>query len=395
MNYPLAEAFTRTPSVVYQNLLREFWCTAIAYEPNPPADDSKVRPLKEYKIKFTVMNGKKPLTFDFKTFVESTGLDYNEGTYVSHPSPKAVKAELANIVENVILLDRTPVLKTAFPMTWRILFTFVDIRKIIYSDLVTRLTSKSRQKYVSYPRFVSCAFEVLLGTNYTKDDQFGISPTILSNSNFSKDPSKVTAIELTASMIDVNNLETSVSPLLFSIKKKKGRSQTVSKPKPKTQGTKASGSLPQKRKKAMTKKTTPEATETPPTEEVPTEDSDKTQGNVRPLIRDCFPRFLMRVLVKPSLYLKGHVRINTQRLKPLADMESQPRFVTALSETDAKYQTSYEVELDSQPLVLSTVADVQALLLSDDELVEESKDDVFKAGDEMNEDIQQADKEET
>ncbi|GKC22247.1 hypothetical protein Tco_1024397 [Tanacetum coccineum] len=42
--------------------------------------------------------------------------------------------------------------------------TKVDIREIIYSDLITRLTNKSRQKYVSYPRFVSCALKELLAT---------------------------------------------------------------------------------------------------------------------------------------------------------------------------------------------------------------------------------------
>ncbi|GKD28496.1 hypothetical protein Tco_1239274, partial [Tanacetum coccineum] len=110
MNCPLVEAFTKTPSVVYQNFLREFWCTTIAYDPNPPTDDSKVCHFKEYLIKFLVMNGKKPLILDYKTFFESTRLDYAKGIYVSHPSPEAKKAELAKIVENPILLDRTPVL---------------------------------------------------------------------------------------------------------------------------------------------------------------------------------------------------------------------------------------------------------------------------------------------
>nr|GEX16478.1 hypothetical protein [Tanacetum cinerariifolium] len=68
-------------------------CTTIAYDPNPLVDDSDVHPLKEYKIKFTVMNGKKSLTLDFKTFFEATGLDYNKGTYVSHPSHEAMKGE--------------------------------------------------------------------------------------------------------------------------------------------------------------------------------------------------------------------------------------------------------------------------------------------------------------
>nr|GEZ47884.1 hypothetical protein [Tanacetum cinerariifolium] len=193
MNYPLKIAFTKCPSVLYQNNLRDFWCIAIAYDPSPPSDDSVARPLKEYKIKFLVMNGKKPLTLDYKTFVQSTGLDYSPGTYVSHPSPKALKAELFKIVTNPSYLDETLVLKNSFPMAWRILFTFmiqvlgenyssteqinsikhmiacclttgtkVGIREIIYSDLVTKLKSKSMQKYVSYPRCISCALVVLL-----------------------------------------------------------------------------------------------------------------------------------------------------------------------------------------------------------------------------------------
>nr|GEZ33087.1 hypothetical protein [Tanacetum cinerariifolium] len=42
-----------TPNSYEKNLRvyeREFWCTAIAYDLNPPADDYMVRPLKEYKI---------------------------------------------------------------------------------------------------------------------------------------------------------------------------------------------------------------------------------------------------------------------------------------------------------------------------------------------------------
>nr|GFA80844.1 hypothetical protein [Tanacetum cinerariifolium] len=93
----------------------EFWCITIAYDPKLPADDFEERPLKEYNIKFIVMNGRKPLTHDFKTFCEATGLDYNQGTYVSHPSLEAVKAKLAKIATDVAPINRTPVLKTAFP----------------------------------------------------------------------------------------------------------------------------------------------------------------------------------------------------------------------------------------------------------------------------------------
>ncbi|GKE90608.1 hypothetical protein Tco_1571703, partial [Tanacetum coccineum] len=68
--------------------------------------------------------------------------------------------------------------------------TKVDIEEIIYSDLVTKLTGMSRQKYVSYPRFILCALEVLLGSQYTQDEIFGSLLNIMSNSNFSDDLSK-------------------------------------------------------------------------------------------------------------------------------------------------------------------------------------------------------------
>ncbi|GKC99560.1 hypothetical protein Tco_1169835 [Tanacetum coccineum] len=150
----------------------------------------------------------------------------------------------------------------------------VDIGEIIYSDLVTKLTSKSGKKYVSCPRFISCALEVLLVPEYTQDEKLRNLPSILSNSKKLKDPSKVTKIKLMASMIAVNKLETSVSPLHFSGKKNKGKSQTVSQPKPKTQGLDALGSLPQKRKQHKPKKSTPKTQATPPS--VPIEESDKT-----------------------------------------------------------------------------------------------------------------------
>ncbi|GKC01156.1 retrovirus-related pol polyprotein from transposon TNT 1-94, partial [Tanacetum coccineum] len=145
-------------------ILTEYQCTIVASDPKPPIDNSEARPLKKFIIKFTIMNYQKPLTLDFKTFCESTGLDYNNGNYVAHPSPKVVKAELAKIPTN-------------------------------------------------------------------------------------KDPSKVTPIVLTASMIEVINMESSLTPLPYSATKKKKKSQTVSQPKPKTQGPKASGALSQKRKK--------------------------------------------------------------------------------------------------------------------------------------------------
>ncbi|GKG14118.1 hypothetical protein Tco_0353718, partial [Tanacetum coccineum] len=54
--------------------------------------------------------------------------------------------------------------------------TEVDIGEIIYSDLVTKLLNKFRVKYVSYPRFISCPLQVLLGSEYTQDKNFGFLP---------------------------------------------------------------------------------------------------------------------------------------------------------------------------------------------------------------------------
>ncbi|GJU45601.1 hypothetical protein Tco_1202867 [Tanacetum coccineum] len=183
------------------NFLREFWSTAVAFDPFPSTDEPEKCPLKEFIIKFSVSNGQRPLTLDFKTFCSSTGLGYNNGKYVDHPIPEVVKKELGKIAINPSYLDKTPVLKNSFPMAWRILFTFViqvldgnysstkqvnsiqqllacslntrtevDIREIIYSDLVTKLLNKSRLKYVSYPRFISCALQVLLGGNIPPAD---------------------------------------------------------------------------------------------------------------------------------------------------------------------------------------------------------------------------------
>nr|GEY82793.1 hypothetical protein [Tanacetum cinerariifolium] len=132
-----------------------------------------------------------------------------KGKYVAHPSPEVVKKELAKIITNASYLDKTPIPKNSFLMAWRILITFViqvlggnyssteqinfiqqmisyclitrtevDIGEIIYSDLITRLLNKTR------------------------------------------DPSKVTDIELTGHMAAVNNQKESVSPLPFSKRKK-------------------------------------------------------------------------------------------------------------------------------------------------------------------------------
>ncbi|GJY35385.1 hypothetical protein Tco_0420763 [Tanacetum coccineum] len=56
-------------------------------------------------------------------------------------------------------------------------------------------------------------------------------------------------------------------------------------------------------------------------------------------------------------------------------------------------EPSYEGELDAQPLVLSTYADVRAFLLSNDE-AQESEEDILGAGEEVDDDSQTVDKHE-
>ncbi|GKB81977.1 retrovirus-related pol polyprotein from transposon TNT 1-94 [Tanacetum coccineum] len=66
----------------------EFWSTDVAFDPFPSTDEPEKCPLKEFLIKFSTLNGQRPLTLDFHTFCSSTGLDYNNGKYVAHPAPE-------------------------------------------------------------------------------------------------------------------------------------------------------------------------------------------------------------------------------------------------------------------------------------------------------------------
>ncbi|GKA33564.1 hypothetical protein Tco_0719993 [Tanacetum coccineum] len=95
----LAEAFSQTPSVLYQNYLGEFWCTTVVDHPTPSSEDFKAQPLKESNIKFTVKNDK-------MTLIE-------------------VKAKLEKIATHDVLVHKNLLLKASFHAAWRILMTFV------------------------------------------------------------------------------------------------------------------------------------------------------------------------------------------------------------------------------------------------------------------------------
>nr|GEY36639.1 hypothetical protein [Tanacetum cinerariifolium] len=153
--------------------------TVIAYDPFLSIDEIEQRLLMEFLIKLSVLNRQRPLTFDFNTLCSSTGLDYKNGKYVAHPTPEVVKKELGKISINASYLDKTLVQKNSFLVAWIILFTFViqvldgnysstkqvnsiqqllayclitgtevDIREIIYSDLVTK---QLRYSFISKP----------------------------------------------------------------------------------------------------------------------------------------------------------------------------------------------------------------------------------------------------
>ncbi|GJV74544.1 hypothetical protein Tco_1506128 [Tanacetum coccineum] len=271
------------------------------YDLNSHINDFEARHINEYLIKFLVMNDKKPLILDYKTFVESTKLDYAKDTYVSHPSPRAVKAELAKIVENPILLDRT------------------------------------------------------------------------------HDPSKVTLIELTAFMVAVNNHENSVTPLPFTIKKKKGKSQTPTEDSEQSYSV-SSGTVldPQDPERNIQLA----GTELPSTLDEGTRklqlfpegkkfDPKDSVGNIQPIDTGLPSTVSDEGATKTTPLPEGpRGDKDSGGLKPPADMEPQTNPVVDPSWTDAKYQADQ----------------TQSSRLSDDE-------DVLKAGEDMDEDTQ-ADEEE-
>ncbi|GJR46998.1 hypothetical protein Tco_1315101 [Tanacetum coccineum] len=95
------------PSMIYQNYLKEFWCSAEVIHPTPQDEDSEARPLKESNIKFTIKNVK----------AELTKIDTHDVLGGNHSSTEHNNSSQQLIVFS--LLTRTK----------------IDIREIIYNDL--------------------------------------------------------------------------------------------------------------------------------------------------------------------------------------------------------------------------------------------------------------------
>ncbi|GJX96357.1 hypothetical protein Tco_0352155, partial [Tanacetum coccineum] len=113
--------------------------------------------------------------------------------YVAHPSPEVVKAGLAKIVTNKALVlgenySSTKQLNSIQQLlAYSLLIgTKIDIEEIIFNDVVTRFKTKSRHKYISYPRFVLYAREVLLGSEYAQDQKFRSLPDAVIVKDFYK-----------------------------------------------------------------------------------------------------------------------------------------------------------------------------------------------------------------
>nr|GEV64300.1 hypothetical protein [Tanacetum cinerariifolium] len=374
---PLYDAFTNCPSVVYQNFLKEFWSTTVAFDPFPSIDKPEKCPLKEFLIKFLVLNGQRPLTLNFNTLCSLTSLNYNNGNYVDHPTPEIVKKELGKIAINPSYLDKTPVLKNSFPVAWRILFTFVI---------------------------------QFLDGNYSFTEQ---------------DQSKVTEFEMTAYMIAVNNPKDSVSPPPLVAKPKKGKSQTVTSTLPKSQGPEALGALSKKGKRPKSKEspiktmvTLPKPTEgskkahsgthksQPLPESTPTHPKD-SRGNKQRFDKDITSTTPDEGTTKTTSRPNGSREDkDSGGNKPPDDMETQNFTDADLSGTATKYQEdqtqssrlryqsliknegepSYEGESDTQPKLL-TYVDVQAILLFEDP-AQQSEEDILGAGEEMDDNPQ-------
>ncbi|GKD74855.1 hypothetical protein Tco_1333137 [Tanacetum coccineum] len=117
-------------------------------------------------------------------------------------------------------------------------------------------------------------------------------------------------------------------------------------------------------------------------------------GNKQPIDTGLPSMIFDEGTVKTTSLPKGpHGDKDSEGLKPPADMEPLTNPIADPSGTDAN-KTSSKVEPDFETLQLKTFADVQALLLSDDEMVQESdNEEVFMAGEEMDEDIPLTDEE--
>ncbi|GJU49365.1 hypothetical protein Tco_1218920 [Tanacetum coccineum] len=315
LNCPLKKEFTNCPSVVYQNFLREFWSTAVAHDPFPSTDE----------------------------------------TEHAHSGNSSSKRIGQNYPQSELLgLNLSP--EKLFSRSLENSVYFCDSGEIIYSDLVAKLLNKSRLKYVSYPRFISCALQVLLGSDYTQDENFRFLPGIL------------------------------MSPLPLAAKPKKGKSHTVTPTLPKSQGPEVPRALSKKSKRPKSKRP---PTETKVTSPKPTKGSNQSHSVSSSTVPD--PQDLKSDIQLASTGLPSTLDEGTRTTKtmprpegslgdkdsggniPPANMEPVHPPVADLLGTGAKYQVDR-----------TQSTRLRAFLLSDDK----SEEDILRSGEKVDEEPQ-------
>ncbi|GKD32024.1 hypothetical protein Tco_1242802 [Tanacetum coccineum] len=285
--YQLADIFTKSlDEPTFTKLKIELGITAVPHNHFPSTDEAEQCPLKEFLIKFLVLNGQRPLTLDLTPSVHPLALIIIMvlgGNYSS--------TEQVNFIQQLL----------AYSL---IIGTEVDIEGIIYSDLITKLLNK-------------------------------FLPSILSNSNFTKDPYKVTNIELMAHMIVVNSHKDSMSPLPLVAKPKKGKSQTMTPTLPKSQGPEIPGALFKKSKGPKDK---------------------DLGGKIPPADMELVHPPVVDLSGTSAKYQVDQTQLTRLRYQSLPKNKGKPL---------------HEGELDTQPIVLSTYAYVRPFPLSDDKSEED------------------------
>ncbi|GJT02890.1 hypothetical protein Tco_0824059 [Tanacetum coccineum] len=276
------------------------------------------------------------------------------------------------------LSGQTLVLKNSFPVAWRIILTFMI--QVLSGNYSSTEQVNSIQQLITYSLITRTKVdigEIIYNDLITK---------LLNNTSFSKDLFKVIEIELTAHIIAVNNQKDSVFLVPLSIKKKKGKTQTVTLTLPKSYGPEASGSLSKKRKQPKPQKTPSETKVSSPK---PTEDFEQSHSvsSGIPTDKGLPSTASNEGMDKTTPCPEGPLGDKDLRgNKPPADMEPINPTIADPSGTCAKYQVDHTqfTKLRYQSLTRN-----EALLLSDDERVQESdEEEVFEAGEDMDEDTQ-------
>ncbi|GJV22337.1 hypothetical protein Tco_1371357 [Tanacetum coccineum] len=253
----------------------------------------------------------------------------------------------------------------------------------------------SRMNYSSTEQVNS--IQQLLAYNLITGTEVDIGEIIYSD----LDPSKVTDIELTAHMIAVNNRRDSMSLPPLAAKPKKGNLLVGTIPDPQDLERDiqlASTGLPSTHDEGTHKSQ-------PLSESTATHPKD-SEGNKQPLDRDITSTtpVTARYKTRQSEGSLGHKdsggNIPPADMEPIHTPVADPSGTGEVDETQStrlRYRsmtknegkTSSELEPNTEHLQLQTFADIQAFLLSEDELDKESdEEEVLAAGDDMDEDPQ-------